>query len=95
MELTVIEECKGLEVSTSLLVMTKRASIVVLCLNLKLSIFVQRLWLHSPWQMSGCMSFFKVLSAQKERGLKSLEQGILRAYLTQLLKGMIPRVHII
>lgn len=71
MELTVVEECKGLVVSTSLLVTTKRAT--VMCLNLKLDIFVQKLWPHSPRQMSVCMTFFKVLSAQKERGDKSLE----------------------
>lgn len=72
MELTAVEECKGLVVSTSLLVMTKSATVVV-CLNLKLDMFVQRLWLHSAGQMPGCISFFKMLSAQKERGVKSLE----------------------
>lgn len=68
MELRVVEECEDFVVSTSLLTMTKTA--IVVCLNLKPDIFVQRLWLHSPGQMSVCVNFFKVLSTQKEREVK-------------------------
>lgn len=89
--MTVVKECKGFVVFTSLLVKTDEATVVV-CLKTKLYVFVQSLWIPSAGQMSVDVSFFKVLSGNKGRGLGSFEYGILRVYSTQLLKGMIRRV---
>jgi len=67
---------------------TKEAT-VFMCLNPKPDIFVQRLWIPSPGQMPVHMSFLKVVSDNKGREVGSFGWGMLRAYSTQLLKGII------